>query len=377
MHGSASTSGPLPPASVVAAPPRFSRRRIAVIVLAAMAVAAAIALAVTQLTKPQPAAALTNPSAQGATSLAFSPNGKLLAATDSNGKTYVWGVASRRLITTLSVPGGNNSQGVGATAFSPDSSLLAVANGRGVSVWSVTTKRVTALPGPPDNQGVGPLAFSPDGRTLAAGDADGSIYLWSISARRWIAVLADPSETQDPNGAQGVTSVAFSPNGKTLATGYADGNTDLWSLATLWPAATLTDPGDGNPYGGLTSVALSSNGSMLAAGDSDGDTYVWNVGTQRLVSTLTYFYAAPQPESNPFAGPPFLDVAFSRSGTLATCDSLNGDIYLWNDVTHQTGTRTDPSSSRNNWGCSVAFSPDGSTLAESIGGSTIYLWPLG
>jgi WD40 repeat protein len=381
MGGSASTPGPLPQASVLAAVPRFSRRRLAVIVVAAVAAAAVIAVAVTELTAPRPVAALADPGAQGTTSLAFSPDGKLLAAADGVGKVYVWRVTGRSLIATFNVPGGGGYRIGGAAAFSPDSSLLAVTNGGGAYVWSVTTRTITALPGPPGTQGVDSLAFSPDGKTLAAGDADGQIYLWSVSAGRWTTVLADPAETQDPDGAQGATSVAFSPNGKILATGYADENTDLWSLATRWPTGTLADatvqdPAP-NPDGGVTSVAFSPGGGLVAAGDSDGDTYVFDAATQNLSSTLTYYFAAPQPESDPDAGPPFLDVAFSRGGTLATCDSLNGDIYLWNDATHQTGVRTDPSSSRNDWGCSVAFSPDGGTLAESIGGSTIYLWRVG
>jgi WD40 repeat protein len=61
---------------------------------------------------------------------------------------------------------------------------------------------------------------------------------------------------------------------------------------------------------------------------------------------------------------------------LATCDSLNGDVYLWNDATRQTAIWTNPSGSGNQWGCAVAFSPDGAILAETIGGTSIYLWPV-
>jgi WD40 repeat protein len=71
-------------------------------------------------------------------SVAFSPNGKLLATGDQNGSTYLWDVATGRRIATLPTPGANSS--VSSVAFSPNGKLLATANQDGAtSLWSVTT----------------------------------------------------------------------------------------------------------------------------------------------------------------------------------------------------------------------------------------------
>ena len=83
----------------------------------------------------------------GVYSVAFTHNGKLLAVGDGNGHTYLWDVATRKLIfPPFTDPG---PQGVNSVAFSPDDKLLAVGDGNGPTyLWDVATRKLIFPPSP-------------------------------------------------------------------------------------------------------------------------------------------------------------------------------------------------------------------------------------
>jgi serine/threonine protein kinase len=209
-------------------------------------------------------ATFTDPSSQGALSLAFSPDGKTLAVGDRDGATYLWNVATGKLVRAPLID--PNSQGINGVAFSPDGKTLAVSDVNGCTyLWSAATgKPITTLIDP-SSQGVNAVAFSLDGQTLATGDDNGHIYLWNAVTWKRTAAFKDPDS-------KGADSVAFSPDGKTLAVGDVNGCTYVWTVATGKPAhAALIDPNSE----GINAVLFSPNGKTLATGDEDGDVYVW------------------------------------------------------------------------------------------------------
>jgi serine/threonine-protein kinase len=145
--------------------------------------------------------------------------GRTLAASDSSGHVHVWSTSDGApLISTTGLAPARNAASQGM-AFAPDGTTLAIATAgqRGTRLWDLATRQVTATLAGPDTQPE-VEAFTPDGGTLAVADANGTIYLWDMAARR----IAGTIRTQVTGTGWG--GLEFSPDGKTLAV-FASGGT--------------------------------------------------------------------------------------------------------------------------------------------------------
>jgi WD40 repeat protein/tetratricopeptide (TPR) repeat protein len=162
-------------------------------------------------------------------SLDFSRDGTLLASVSRDGKAILWSTATWKSVQTLKNqdrdPQNRRSQLEPASdgAFSPDGKTLAVASyGGTVQLWDAATgKLLETLKGHPS--AVNAVAFSPDGRTLASGGVDQTVRLWNVATRRELMQLDHGSVAFFS-----VYSLAFSPEGNQLLAG--GGATALWSV---------------------------------------------------------------------------------------------------------------------------------------------------
>ena len=129
----------------------------------------------------------------------------------------VWDAAARELI-ALTVPGGSR-----CVAFSPDGRILAAGgDDKKIHLWDAASWTERLLIG--HNDKVLCVTFSPDGRTLASASADRSVKLWDVATGKEIRTLRGHLDA--------VRCVAFSPDGNRLASAGDDKTVKLWNTAT-------------------------------------------------------------------------------------------------------------------------------------------------
>jgi WD40 repeat protein len=113
---------------------------------------------------------------------AMSPDGKTVALANFHAVRQ-YDVASGNMV-GLPMYGHNNT--VSSMAFSPDGRLLASGGMDSiVRLWDSATSQPVGLPLLGPSQGVSSLAFSPDGTRLVAVDGGGSIYVWDMVMKDW------------------------------------------------------------------------------------------------------------------------------------------------------------------------------------------------
>ena len=302
-------------------------------------------------------------------SMAFSPDGTILATGSGGGTTDLWNTTTGKL-TRLSTF--NVFHAVNSLAFSPDGAVLAIGGDDGnqglIGFWDVATHRQIGALIDIEVGSVASVAFSPDGKTLAISSGfegccvgtggDSTIQLWNAATHKQIgSALVGTTATTD------TYSVAFSPNGKILASGGDNGHD---ATAQLWNVATGRQIGAPilvSPSESVNSVAFSPDGKILATGDSSGVIRLWNVTTRREIGSPI------QASSTGIV----YSLAFSPDGTaLADADNA-GTTQLWNVITHRQIGITIVTSGVVS---SVAFSPDGRTLATGTDQGA-QLWDVG
>jgi WD40 repeat protein len=203
----------------------------------------------------------------GGYSLAFSRDGKILASGSEDGSVKLWDPATRQELFTLT----GHADKVSAVAFSADGKILASASeDKTVKLWDMTThQELATLAG--HTASVSAVAFSIDGKILASGSDDHTVKLWDTATHQELTTLTSHRF--------GVYSLAFSPDGKTLATGSDDKTVKLWDTGTFDERLTLTGHASR-----VTSIAFSSDGRILATGSWDKTVKLWIAATEEEVS---------------------------------------------------------------------------------------------
>lgn len=252
---------------------------------------------------------------------------------------------------------GEDNPPVISLAFDTDGKVLASGHKDGtIRLWDVATgKVIKTLEGHADI--VTSVIFWPDGKTLGSGSLDRTIKIWNVGTGKENATLEGHSG--------GVSSIALNTEGKTLASGSLDRTIKVWDVVTNKEIKTL----EGHSVG-VTSVAFRPNGKTLASGSADWESEIklWDVESGEVSSTLVW------PNKN--AGPHLEGVAclvFSPDGKSLVLGAKNMWIIQWDVDSGKIIGGTPAQSARVD---SIAFNPNGKTLASCCDDEKITLWDM-
>ncbi len=250
------------------------------------------------------------PSASTITRMTFSPDNRLLALGTSDGQISIWDVARGKLL--LNMGSDFNARPVSSLAFSPDGKILAACKaGSGVDgldsmveLWDAAhgefLRNLNGCQGSLSN-----LLFSPDGSTLAIGPDEQSVTFWNVGNGKLLHTL----DLQIGP----MINVAFSPDGKTLVPG-ADGTIEPWDVGVQPSNVLLQEHG-----AQVWSIFFSPDGKGLASQSNDdvvkqGEL---DVADRHLFQTINN--RTEQVNS----------AVFSPDGRLIVTASEDGTIRLW------------------------------------------------
>lgn len=271
----------------------------------------------------------------------FSLDGKLLVSLAGGNEIRIWNLPHGSLARTI-----NPTDYANTIAISPSGGIIASGDNRGrIRLWTTHDARESSILQSTASR-IHSVAFSPDGRFMVSGGDESVINIWDVKSGSALHTIKDP--------AYGVTGVAFNPDGLTVATGAGN-------ALRLWDVASGREIRSFNNLAAVTSVRFSPDGQTLASGSYSGVLKLWNVATGAELRTLTGHASEVR------------SLAFSPDGTLIASGSTDRTIRLWDAG---TGSSLRTLSGHSTAGFSVALVRDGKTMLAGSIDNTVKLWDL-
>jgi WD40 repeat protein len=277
--------------------------------------------------------------ADNVTSVAFSPDGRLVLTGSLYKNARLWDKATGQEIRTFT----GHSSGVTSVAFSPDG-LFALTGSvdKTARLWDLATgQQIRIFAG--HGSIVNSVAFSPNGRFVLTGSGspgdssgDNTARLWDANTGQQIRTFAGHTKA--------VVSVVFSPDGQFVLTA-GDTTARLWNVNTGQQIRIFA-----GHTGAVNSAAFSPDGGVVLTGSWDKTARLWDVATGHQTRSFNADEIAVHA------------VAFSPNGRSVLTAGMIGTARLWDAATG----RQILSFKTKDLESSVAFSPDGRSVLTNL-----------
>jgi WD40 repeat protein/DNA-binding SARP family transcriptional activator len=301
----------------------------------------------------------------------FSPDGGLLATGSEDSHVYLWNTTTWEVVHTLS----GHREGVQDIQFNPQGTLLASASlDETFSVWDAVSGR-QVFSGPADIHGydsLDNLAFSPDGKLLFAVEYHGGeINIENAGTMRVYGVEQDWALLNEYPSADLVFN--FSPDSRWMASrgeeqlraillrdisGIPGGNLAAGSISKIEPLVTHAAH-----QSVIFKLSFNSDSSLLATASLDGEAKIWQLTRQGAELLITL--SGHKDIIN--------DVAFSPDGKQVGTASMDGTVKVW-DITLAGISEGFALEAHQNNVHHFGFTPDGRLLASASRDGTARVW---
>jgi len=219
-----------------------------------------------------------------------SHDGTLLAEADARNApaikiTDIWSGRSRRM--------GPHPNVVSSLAYNPEGTILAAGGGDGtIYLFDASTRQLIRAPAG-DSNPVALICFSPNGSRMISCGRYNRLRLWDLAAGH---VLAENDAGSSLSGTRTVHRIDWSPDGKTILT-VREGELRLWTAETLKPARTLKVKEKyeiRSSHGGLETIwqrdtvpvidaVFGRDANKIIAEYADGTLRTWDVRSRKQV----------------------------------------------------------------------------------------------
>lgn len=301
---------------------------------------------------PHSGSLLPAPVSQSApvTAVAYSPDGKLLAA---------GGYRAVRLLdpatgSVLHILKGPVDQ-VLSLCWSPDGKWLAAAGGLPGVYGEVCVWQSSGTAGPwgaartlkDHTDAISSIAWRPGAAEFATASLDKTVRIWDAEKGVGVRTLKDHVDA--------VFGVAYSPDGKWMATASGDRTVKLYQADTRAKVSSL---GHGDA---VLAVAFSGKSDLLVTACADKQVRVWPVKAGTVEN----------PTRGHGEGEAVDALAFSADGSTFAWGAINRKVRIWNgEVSGQKRELNEAP----DWVYAVALSPDGKRVAAGVGDGRVYFW---
>ncbi len=276
--------------------------------------------------------------------VAFSPDGKTLAATGGAGYVRLWQLENpfkpKELI--------GHQNRVAHVKFDFENNLILTSDHNKILLWDFKTGKQLQRCEPHQDK-ITALAVHAGSTLVASASLDKTVRIWERDKpERMLAVF--PHES-------GVTALAMSPDGKEVISGTIEGKIKRWSVQNWQANYELKNHKDK-----ITQLLYTSDQSLLVSASMDKTVRIWDLKTKENKKILTHYS-------------PVSSVSISPDGKLLGTTS-GKSINIWDLESGKYVTRLYAKESKQPVAKKLLFSPDSQKLVASLEGGEMAVWDL-